>query len=107
MERIVKILSKEELDKRYVKLANTRMEKLTKKAISLDYSIAYIKQPGLHHSTFLAEDTREALESIFPKTSGFEIFGYTDISELATNDTVYCAFKEFPNGYGYYKFPSI
>lgn len=97
MKRTVTTLSKKQLNKRYLKLADTRMAKLTKEALESGYSIARIEQDGLHRSNCLVQDIRIALEYVFPKTSEIQIWGFTDMSELH-KDTLYCAFKEIPLG---------
>lgn len=98
MKRVVKILSKEELDKRY-QLNNKSMAFiLTREAIKNGYSIALIEQEGLDQASLrepskLLYYVRLALESIIPKSSYIEIWGFTDMSELP-EDKIYCAFKE-------------
>ena len=48
MKQSARILSDEELEKRYsANMANTNMAKLTNEAISLGYSIALVEQDGL------------------------------------------------------------
>lgn len=93
MRRIVKILSNDELDKRYPKGVNFRMAKLTREAIDKGYSIALIEQEGLHNSNWLTQDVQVALECNTPKSSVIEVWGYTDMSQLS-EDKIYCAFKE-------------
>lgn len=98
MKRVVKILSKEELDKRY-QLNNKSMAFiLTREAIKNGYSIALIEQEGLDQASLrepskLLYYVRIALESIISKSSYIEIWGFTDMSELP-EDKIYCAFKE-------------
>ena len=93
MERTVKVLSKKELNKMYPKEVNSRMAKLTREALDKGYSIALIEQEGLHSSKWLTQDVKVALESITPKSSAIEVWGYTDMSQLS-EDKIYCAFKE-------------
>jgi len=94
MRRIVKILSNEELDKRYPEGMENRMAKLTREAIEKGYSIALVEQEGLHDSgILLSHDVQVALESITPKSSVIEVWGYTDMSQFS-KDKIYCAFKE-------------
>ena len=89
MRRIVKILSNEELDKMYPKGVNSRMAKLTREAIDKGYSIALIEQEGLHDSgILLSHDVQVALESITPKSSVIEVWGYTDMSQFSRDKTL-------------------
>lgn len=94
MKSNVMVLSKQQLDERYSRLANTKMARLTKEAIEKGYSIALIEQEGLEKRIeYLSYDTQVALEQSVPKSSVIKIWCFTDMSELDV-DKIYVAFKE-------------
>ena len=89
----VTVLSKEQLQERYSRVANTRMAKLTKEAIEKGFSIALVEKEGLRKSHWLDYDVEVALEQSVPRNSVIKVWGYTDMSQLY-NDKIYVAFKE-------------
>lgn len=93
MKTVVNVLKRKGLERRYARLANTRMAKLTAEAIQRGYSIAFIKKENLRHSKDLFIDAKVALEHIVRKTSGIDLWCFTDLSELG-DDKIYVAFKE-------------
>lgn len=94
MKSKVMFLSKEQLDERYSKLANTKMAKLTKEAIEKGYSVALIQKEGLGwRREWLLHSVQVALEQSVPRNSVIKIWCYTDMSELR-DDKIYVAFKE-------------
>lgn len=58
MKSKVTVLSKEQLDERYSRLANTRMAKLAKEAIEKGYSIALVEKEGLNRRDWLTYDVQ-------------------------------------------------
>lgn len=93
MKSKVTVLSKEQLDERYSRLANTRMAKLTKEAIEKGYSIALVEKEGLNRRDWLTYDVQVALEQSVPRNSVIKVWCYTDMSQL-DDDKIYVAFKE-------------
>lgn len=93
MKSKVTVLSKEQLDERYSRLANTRMAKLTKEAIEKGYSIALVEKEGLNRSDWLTYDVQVALEQSVPRNSVIKVWCYTDMGQL-DDDKIYVAFKE-------------
>ena len=91
MKRSARILTVEELEKRYsANMANTNMAKLTNEAINLGYSIALVEQNGL--DSFDLCDRLEAVQLALESLTNYvvRIWGYTDLSE---KNRIYVAFK--------------
>ena len=91
MKRSARILTVEELEKRYsANMANTNMAKLTNEAINLGYSIALVEHDGL--DSFDLYDRLEAVQLALESITScvIRIWGYTDMSE---KNRIYVAFK--------------
>lgn len=67
MTTTVKVLTMGEINDRYPKESRTRMAKLTREAITLGHSIAFIEKKGLATSSIREREIQWALESLYPR----------------------------------------
>ena len=94
--RKVRVLTEEEIEKRYPKGNGGRRSKYTYEAIALGYNIALIEYEKLviHDYCILRHQVEYAIQSLYPRRSQdhVKIWGYTDMSRL-DQKKIYCAFK--------------